>query len=120
MTFFGPAHGRGDTVTFDAAIRREIARTIRAAVPEAVEIMLFGSYARGDARSDSDVDLVVLVPHADDRIQTSMRARRSLCGLNVGFDLLVLTPEDWQGLKASSSWFDRQITTEAARLDATA
>jgi hypothetical protein len=53
-------------------------------------------------------------------VKHDVRARRSLCGMDVGFDLLVLTPEDWQGLKASSSWFDRQITTEAVRLDATA
>lgn len=29
-------------------------------------IILFGSYARGDAREDSDVDLLVLFPEVDD------------------------------------------------------
>ena len=40
---------------------QEIARRIRAmTTPE--RIILFGSYARGDAGADSDLDLLVIVP----------------------------------------------------------
>ena len=40
--------------------------------------MLFGSYARGDAREDSDLDLLVIEPRVDDRAKEMVRLRRVL------------------------------------------
>lgn len=107
-------------MTLDQELRRNIADRIRAAVPEVAEVLLFGSRARGDARPDSDVDLVLIVPGEPDRRSVAVRARRGLWGLGIGFDLLVLTREDWQALQQSSAWYDRQLTREAVRLDAVA
>jgi predicted nucleotidyltransferase len=41
----------------------EIEKIIRTFYPEVQAIYLFGSYARDDARVDSDVDLAILLPH---------------------------------------------------------
>ena len=59
-----------------------------------VKIILFGSWARGDARPTSDVDLlVVLSPIADKRQQT-VSIRRALADLPIGKDIIVTTPEE--------------------------
>lgn len=53
-------------------------------------IMLFGSYARGDARDDSDVDLLVIEDEVSDRAREMVRLRRLLRPLRVPADILVL------------------------------
>jgi predicted nucleotidyltransferase len=71
---------------------QEIARRIRATTtPE--RIILFGSYARGDAGADSDLDLLVIVPGVQTPRQESTRIRRALRGLLVPIDVIVATPE---------------------------
>ena len=97
--------------------RRQIAARIRDAVPSVRDVLLFGSQARGEAREDSDVDLLLLVPEGSDRMAVAVAARRSLWGIDRGFDVLVLTPTDWQRLQASRAWLDRQMAQEAVRLD---
>lgn len=104
-------------MAFNKKIRHEIAERIRGSAPEAESVLLFGSRARGDAHEDSDVDLVVLVPDGCDRRALALRARRSLWGLGLAFDLLVLTQADWQRLRGSAAWYDRELTREAQRLD---
>jgi predicted nucleotidyltransferase len=56
------------------------------------QIILFGSHAWGTPNEDSDVDLLVIVPHSDDKpAQRAMRAYRCLRGLMVPTDILVKT-----------------------------
>jgi HEPN domain-containing protein len=43
-----------------------------------VRIILFGSHARGDANEHSDVDLLVVLPHIEDRADTSAALRSAL------------------------------------------
>jgi predicted nucleotidyltransferase len=59
-----------------------------------LQVILFGSYARGSARSDSDVDLLVVVPSDADRHQLTVDMRRRLAGLGVAKDIVVTTPEE--------------------------
>lgn len=56
--------------------------------------MLFGSHARGDARSGSDLDVLVIEPSVVDAIQESVRLRRHLRGLGVPVDLLVVDRQE--------------------------
>ena len=51
-----------DRTVFIAPI---VAQVVSAVSP--VRVVLFGSYARGDARPDSDVDLLVVMPDGADR-----------------------------------------------------
>lgn len=63
-----------------------------AAQPE--RILLFGSYARGDAREESDLDLLVIESEVQDRAQEMVRLRRVLRPLRIPVDLLVFTSDD--------------------------
>ena len=48
----------------NSAIKEMAHRIAERFSPE--RIILFGSHARGDARADSDIDLLVLFPEVDD------------------------------------------------------
>lgn len=90
------------------------------AVPEVRAVFLFGSQARGQARPDSDIDLVVVYSGAATRSAVGVAVRLQLWGLPFGFDLLVLTEEQWSKLPASRAWYDRELLRDALRLDAVA
>ncbi len=59
-----------------------------------LRVILFGSHARGTARSDSDVDLLVVMSGVTDRRRAAVEIRRSLVGVPVPKDIVVATPED--------------------------
>ena len=72
----------------EAAVRT----LVEAATPE--RIVLFGSYARGDAREDSDLDLLVIESKVQDRAQEMVRLRRALRPLRLPVDVLVFSSDD--------------------------
>ena len=74
------------------ALLQEITRRIRE-VSDPEQIILFGSYARGDAGPDSDMDVLVIENGVVSPRQASTRLRRNLRGLPVGIDVIVATPE---------------------------
>ena len=77
-----------------ADVLKQMVQRIAAAF-HAEKIILFGSYASGEATDDSDVDLLVVVSHSDDKpAQRAMRAYRCLRGLMVPTDILVKTPAE--------------------------
>jgi len=58
-------------------------------------IVLFGSRARGDARPDSDVDLLVVLPEvAGRKFDTAVAIRRALNDMPFAKDVVVTTPEE--------------------------
>lgn len=56
------------------------------------KIILFGSYARGNPRPDSDVDLLIIIDAPLNERKQSLQIRRSL-GVLFGLDLIVHTPK---------------------------
>lgn len=56
-------------------------------------IILFGSRARGDTRSDSDFDLMVVLDRVVDRAAEMVRLARVLSPLRLPVDLLVVSEE---------------------------
>ena len=61
---------------------------------EPVQIILFGSQARGEARWDSDVDLLVVLPSAPDKHKAAVAIRRALRDIPVAKDIIVSTPDE--------------------------
>jgi predicted nucleotidyltransferase len=58
------------------------------------KIILFGSYARGDARDDSDFDLIIIEREVTARRRETVRIRRALRPLRVPVDILVFSRDD--------------------------
>jgi len=76
----------------DDALIAEAASRLTAAAPEA-KVILFGSRARGEGRSDSDLDLLVIEPKLKSRRAEFVRLREALGDLGVPIDLIVLSAE---------------------------
>lgn len=75
-----------------------------ACLPEAVEriarqfhpvkIILFGSWARGEARTDSDLDLLVVLKKVKHKRKAAIAVMRALNGLPISKDVVVTTPAE--------------------------
>ena len=59
-----------------------------------LQIILFGSQARGDADPDSDIDLLVVFSELTDKRKTAIDIGRALSDVPVAKDIIVSTPEE--------------------------
>ena len=75
------------------------------------KIILFGSYARGKPRPESDVDLLVVMDTPLKESQQSLEIRRHL-GVMFGLDLIVYTPDRLQERVQMGDWFLRDVIKE--------
>lgn len=104
---------------FEATARSMISRetTDRAAqmlldaAPAGSQVILFGSYARGDAGPDSDVDFMVVEPFLESQRSEMVRLRQVLRPLQIPVDVLVVSREGFE------AWKDKinNVVYEAAR-----
>lgn len=75
------------------------------------KIILFGSYARGGAGPDSDVDIAVIAETAEPRGRRTLALAPEWPPVLVPSDILVFTPDEWE----SSLDLLNTIPNEAAR-----
>ena len=94
-----------------------IRETVRATEPDA-EIILYGSRARGDARQDSDWDIIVILnkppmPHQERYVIANELWNK---GFDIGeeMNVLVYTKEQWNN--APPSLFKYNVREEGIRL----
>jgi predicted nucleotidyltransferase len=59
-----------------------------------LKIILFGSWARGSAREDSDLDLLVVLPKVEHKRKAAIEVLRALNGLPITKDVVVTTPQE--------------------------
>jgi len=60
------------------------------------KIILFGSWAEGRAKHDSDIDLLVVVAEVKDKAAEIVRLNRILSPLRLSVDLLVVDKKTFQ------------------------
>lgn len=70
----------------------EAVRRLKSAAPQA-KVILFGSYARGDARPDSDIDFLVVIPGLKNRFKETVRLTEALRPLRIPADVVVISRE---------------------------
>ncbi|HWC49871.1 MAG TPA: nucleotidyltransferase domain-containing protein [Solirubrobacterales bacterium] len=74
----------------DERLIAEASRRLEAATEDS-KVILFGSYARGEASASSDLDLLVIEPDAPTPRAESARLRRELRDLEVALDVIVIS-----------------------------
>jgi predicted nucleotidyltransferase len=91
------------------AIRKEITqRLVDEFDPEA--IYLFGSYAWGQPKPESDLDLLVIVQESQQQpVQRAVRAQHSLRGLPAAVDVLVKTSSEVERYRHVYASLEAQI-----------
>lgn len=72
-------------------------------------IILFGSYARGDAGPDSDVDIAIVAQTSESRHRVVSQILWSLRHLRLPVDLVLFTPERWRYFRQVWSSFPSLI-----------
>jgi predicted nucleotidyltransferase len=75
------------------------AQTLLEAAPQGSEVILFGSYARGDANPHSDLDFMVVEQNVTDSLGESVRLRRVLREVDASIDVLVVSRERFEAWK---------------------
>jgi uncharacterized protein len=71
---------------------------------DGARVIVFGSYARGDAGPNSDLDLLVIEPEVPTPRAESARLRRELRDLEVALDVIVVSArqaEQWANVSGT-------------------
>jgi predicted nucleotidyltransferase len=85
----------------DEGLIEEAGRRLAAAAPDA-QVILFGSHARAEANSQSDIDFLVVEPEVANEAEESVRLQRTLRDLRVPTDVIVVSrdyADRWRGVR---------------------
>lgn len=77
----------------DKSLDQIVERLVSLASP--VKIILFGSYARNEDRSGSDLDLLVVEKEVTDKYDEALRLDRALGDLMLPLDLIVVSEAEF-------------------------
>ena len=72
------------------------AERIAAAASHPARVIVFGSYARGVANDDSDLDLLVVEPTIENHTAEYLRLRDAVGSIGVGVDLLLISEPEFE------------------------
>ena len=96
-----------DRETIDEAVRR-----LLEAAPKGSRVILFGSYARGEAAPGSDVDFLVVEPEVKEWLRESARLREALAGLDMAVDVIVMGRNDFDYWKDTTNTLAWRVSRE--------
>jgi len=91
------------------AIHRVVKQIVEKFKPQ--KIILFGSYARGNPRPESDVDLLVLMDTPLKDVQQAIQICQQI-KYRFGLDLIVHTPKYLAERVGMGDWFLRDVLKE--------
>ncbi len=94
-------------------IRELTSQIARAFNPD--KIILFGSHAYGQASSDSDVDILVVLPFKGKPVRKAIEIRNKV-NAEMPLDLIVRTPEQLADRLSQNDWFIREIVERGRTL----
>jgi len=92
----------------DPLVERVVRRIARSVKPE--RVILFGSRASGDARQDSDIDLVVVYSGPKTKRQVQIGIHRLFSNPDFSMDVFVLTPEELESQKTIPNTLAREVS----------
>lgn len=103
-------------------MRQRIRESLRPLHPR--KVIVYGSFARGGAGQDSDIDLIVVldsdaVPTTyRERMENRLTVRRVLDEVNRDYalDVLVYTSPEWKRFQEMDSAFSREVAGEGVEL----
>jgi uncharacterized protein len=101
----------GQSMISEAVINEVKNRLVKAYDPLA--IYLFGSYAWGHPTEDSDLDLLVVVKHSDEKsYKRPVLGYHVLFGLEIPKDIIVYTKEEFDAYSANVTTLCHKINAE--------
>ncbi len=103
-------------------LRRQIRESLKPLHPE--KVIVFGSYAQGEADRDSDIDLIVVLDSEampttyHDRMMNRLLVRRALDALNRNYalDVLVYTAPEWKRFQDAGSAFAKEVISQGVEV----
>jgi len=111
-----------DTMSFSGELRHRIRESLKPLHPE--KVIMFGSYAHGEAGPDSDIDLIVVLDNDTmpmtyrDRVRNRLLVRRALDALNCDYalDVLVYTAPEWKRFQDAGSAFAKEVASQGVEV----
>ncbi len=91
-------------------IRRMVGKIVRRFRPQ--RVILFGSYARGDADADSDVDFLVVMDVSGSTRRKAVEIGVALRDVDVAKDIIVVRPGDYAWRKQMIGTIERPAEME--------
>ena len=101
-------------MTHESQIREVAAQLAEAA--NASQVILFGSYARGEATERSDVDLMIVAETDLPRHKRAVGLYKHFRPYPFGMDLVVFTPTEVEEARKSSQSFVSTVLREGKKL----
>jgi len=98
--------------------REQLEEILQRLVPalQPLQVILFGSAARGEMGPDSDIDLMVVMPEGTHRRHTMEEAHCLLTGLPFPVDVVVATPSDIERHAHSPAYIYATVLREGREL----
>jgi predicted nucleotidyltransferase len=93
----------------------QAARLLLEAAPAGSEVILFGSYARGNAAAHSDVDFLVVEPFVNGQRREMVRLREVLRPLRIPVEVLVVSFEGFEAWKSQVNTIVYEADREGRR-----
>jgi uncharacterized protein len=97
-------------VVLEQIIQQSVSRILSVTTP--LQVILFGSAARGTQHGNSDIDLLVVVPNGTHRRQTAQKIYRNLIGLGYAADIVVVTEDDVEKYRDTAGYVIQPAMTE--------